>query len=250
MNIENVDNDEKLSQDSEIENKSPLNGDISSLNSILQDVPSAPEIMVKSEDVPKVMSNEEIKISLKNRELILTRLDDLLITSGVRLTLFLPLLVLVMLGLAQTFRNSDPIWWDQITQNALTNSSFVSAIYALSLVIMIANLMLLFILHYLLWVTHKIFQLETDEITKSGVTFKSAHGYAEMKAVISGASRQLNFTTTLMILSTVLLGASFWFSTEEGIPYVEELIALSTGALLSGQGVYLVSNGTSSEIND
>ncbi len=242
MNIENVDNDEKLSQDSEIENKSPLNGDISSLNSILQDVPSAPEIMVKSEDVPKVMSNEEIKISLKNRELILTRLDDLLITSGVRLTLFLPLLVLVMLGLAQTFRNSDPIWWDQITQNALTNSSFVSAIYALSLVIMIANLMLLFILHYLLWVTHKIFQLETDEITKSGVTFKSAHGYAEMKAVISGASRQLNFTTTLMILSTVLLGASFWFSTEEGIPYVEELIALSTGALLSGQGVYLVSN--------
>ena len=132
MNIENVDNDEKLSQDSEIENKSPLNGDISSLNSILQDVPSAPEIMVKSEDVPKVMSNEELKFSLKNRELILTRLDDLLITSGVRLTLFLPLLVLVMLGLAQTFRNSDPIWWDQITQNALTNSSFVSAIYALS----------------------------------------------------------------------------------------------------------------------
>lgn len=242
IDLENKNNDNNPSKDSKIDENSDSDNDLNSLTSILQDVPSAPEIKVKSEEVPNVISNEELKISLKNRELILTRLDDLLITSGVRLTLFLPLLVLVMLGLAQTFRNSDPIWWDQITQNFLTNSSFVSAIYALSLVIMIANLLLLFILHYLLWVTHKIFKLETEEITKSGVTFKSAHGYAEMKAVISGASRQLNFTTSLMVISTFLLGASFWFSTEEGIPYVEVLVALSTGALLSGQGVYLISN--------
>ena len=139
MNLENNNNDHNSSKDSNNEDNFDLDSNLNKLNSILQEVPSAPEIKAKAEEVPEVISNEELKISLKNRELILTRLDDLLISRGVRLTLFLPLLVLVMLGLAQTFRDSDPIWWDQITQNLLTNSTFVSAIYALSLVIMISQ---------------------------------------------------------------------------------------------------------------
>ena len=102
-----------------------------------------------------------------------------------------------------------------------------------------ADLLLLFVLHYLLWVTKRLFQIETDEISSSGITFRSAHGYSEMKAVIDGASNQLNITTTLMILATLLLSFALNFTTDtEGIPV---LIALSAGALLSGHSVYLVS---------
>ena len=51
-----------------------------------------------------------------------------------------------------------------------------------------------------------------------------------MKAVIDGASNQLNLTTTLMTLSAIMLGLVIVSTETDGIPV---LIALSTEALLS-----------------
>ena len=144
-----------------------------------------------------------------------------------------------MYGLAQSFRGSDPQWWEGSVRELFLDLSFYESVYLLSLVIMVADLLLLFVLHYLLWVTKRIFQIETDEITSSGVTFRSAHGYSEMSAVIEGASIQLRVTTTLMVLATILLGSALLFpSNTEGVPV---LIALSTGSLLSSHGLYMAS---------
>ena len=142
-------------------------------------------------------------------------------------------------GLAQSFRDSDPQWWEGSVRELFLDLSFYESVYLLSLVIMVADLLLLFVLHYLLWVTKRIIQIETDEITSSGVTFRSAHGYSEMRAVIEGASIQLRITTTLMVLATVLLGSALLFpSNTEGVPV---LIALSTGSRLSSHGIYMAS---------
>ena len=148
-------------------------------------------------------------------------------------------MVVFLYGLAQSFRGSDPQWWEGSVRELFLDLSFYESVYLLSLVIMVADLLLLFVLHYLLWVTKRIFQIETDEITSSGVTFRSAHGYSEMRAVIEGASIQLRVTTTLMVLATVLLGSALLFpSNTEGVPV---LIALSTGSLLSSHGLYMAS---------
>ena len=150
-----------------------------------------------------------------------------------------PIVVVFLYGLAQSFRGSDPQWWEGSVRELFLDLSFYESVYLLSLVIMVADLLLLFVLHYLLWVTKRIFQIETDEITSSGVTFRSAHGYSEMRAVIEGASIQLRVTTTLMVLATVLLGSALLFpSNTEGVPV---LIALSTGSLLSSHGLYMAS---------
>tara|TARA_B100000959_G_scaffold261087_1_gene298283 strand:+ start:6434 stop:8014 length:1581 start_codon:yes stop_codon:yes gene_type:complete len=213
-------------------------------DSIISDLdpqtPPAPDLR-GSEKVSKVNTEErEYKKSLKARESALTGVDDLLISRGVRLILFLPIIVVILFGLAQSYRGGDPSWWSGSVKGLFFDLSLSKAIYFLSLVIMVADLVLLFVLHYLLWVTQRIFQIETDQITSAGVTFRSVHGYSEMKAVIDGASSQLNLTTTLMVIATLLLGVALNFSTEtQGVPV---LIALSTGALLSGHSVYLVSN--------
>jgi len=61
-----------------------------------------------------------------------------------------------------------------------------------------------------------------------------------MKAVIDGSTSQLNLTTSLMIIATLFLSLALNFSTDtQGVPV---LIALSTGALLSGHSVYMVSD--------
>ena len=204
------------------------------------ETPPAPEIngMVKDKDRVVISSN---KATLKSRESILTGIDDLLISRGARLILFLPILVVLLFGLAQSYRGSEPDWWEGGVQELFFEFSFSKSVYLFALALMVADLLLLFVLHYLLWVTKRIFQIETDEIVSTGVTFRSSHGYSEMRAVIDGASNQLNLTTTLMVFSTALLGLSLITnpSETEGIPV---LIALSTGTLLSGHSVYMVSN--------
>nr|ANV80323.1 hypothetical protein [uncultured Candidatus Thalassoarchaea sp.] len=62
-----------------------------------------------------------------------------------------------------------------------------------------------------------------------------------MKEIIDGSSRQLNVTTGLMFLATLLLSVSLYFSTQQSSE-LPVMIALSTGALLSGHGVYMVSS--------
>ena len=216
-----------------------IESDIEDMVAALEsDTPPAPEInkMVK---VDQKLEERDYRRTLKNRESILSGLDDLLISRGARLVLFLPIIVVFLFGLAQSYRGADPDWWEGSVRDLFFGLSFSKSVYLLSLVIMVTDLVLLFILHYLLWLTRKIFQIETDDITSSGVTFRSAHGYSEMRAVIEGASNQLNLTTSLMVLATLLLSLALNFSTEtQGIPV---LIALSTGALLSGHSVYMVS---------
>ena len=225
-----------MSSDEESGNFRSPESELESMVETLQtETPSAPEIngMVKDGDTAEINNN---KTTLKSREVILTGIDDLLISRGARLILFLPIVVVLLFGLAQSYRSSKPGWWEGGVQELFFDFSFSKSVYLLALALMVADLMLLFVLHYLLWVTKRIFQIETDEIVDTGVTFRSSHGYSEMRAVIDGASNQLNLTTTLMILSTLLLGLSLITnpSETEGIPV---LIALSTGTLLSGHSV-------------
>ena len=228
-----------MEEDSDPRSLLDLETDIDSMVAALEsETPSAPNINKIQKEVEKE-DKQSYKSLLKNRENLLSGVDDFLISSGARLILFLPIVVVFLYGLAQSFRGSDPQWWEGSVRELFLDLSFYESVYLLSLVIMVADLLLLFVLHYLLWVTKRIFQIETDEITSSGVTFRSAHGYSEMRAVIEGSSIQLTVTTTLMVLATVLLGSALLFpSNTEGVPV---LIALSTGSLLSSHGLYMAS---------
>ncbi len=228
-----------MEENSDLRTLVDIESDIEDMVAALEsETPPAPEItkMIKEETK---FEERELRDALKNREAILSGLDDLLISRGARLVLFLPIFVIFLFGLAQSYRGADPEWWEGSVRDLFFGLSFSKSVYLLSLVIMVTDLVLLFILHYLLWLTRKIFQIDTDDITSSGVTFRSAHGYSEMRAVIEGASNQLNLTTSLMVLATLFLSIALNFSTEtQGVPV---LIALSTGALLSGHSVYMVS---------
>ena len=215
----------------------------SEMESMLAALEEGPESEIEAhlmDSSNKEPSESNYKRSLKARESVLTGVDDLLISGGARLILLLPIIVVVLFGFAQSFRDSEPEWWTGSVSGLLLDLSISKAIYLLALVIMVADLVLLFVLHYLMWLTRRIFKLESDEITRSGVTFRSAHGYTEMKAVIDGSTSQLNLTTSLMIIATLFLSLALNFSTDtQGVPV---LIALSTGALLSGHSVYMVSD--------
>ena len=176
---------------------------------------------------------------LRSHESMLLGVDRLLISDGARLVLFLPLLVIVLYGLAQSFTNSNPQWWVEHVEDAAGGLPMSTGIYIMSLLMLVADITLLLILLRLMVVTRKIFRLEAESLTTAGMTFNSAHGYTEMRATMDGATRQLGVTTALMVLAATLLATSLWF-TEEVVD-TPILIAFSTGALLSGHGVHMVS---------
>ena len=214
--------------------------DLDSLADSISDVVlPAPEIQK-----PQVSSVEESTMDdriemLRSREEMLLRIDRMLISNGSRLVLFLPLIVIVLYGLAQAFSDNDPEWWTNHLESVAWGANISTAIYGLSLLLLVADTAMLLLLFWLISTTKSIFSLESSELTRLGLTFKSSHGYAEMRATIDGAIRQLGITTTLISLAAIKLGLVIWLPEDNTVtPF---LFALSTGALLSGHGVHMVS---------
>ena len=209
-------------------------------DSISDVVLPAPEIQQQSPVTSPndVGINDRIEL-LRSREKMLMKIDRMLISSGARLVLFLPLAVIVLYGLAQAFSASEPEWWSYHLESVAWGSDISTAIYGLSLLMLVADTAMLLVLFWLMSITRSIFFLESSELTRLGLTFKSSHGYAEMRATIDGAIRQLGITTTLISLAAILLGVGLWLPEDSsGTPF---MFALSTGALLSGHGVHMVS---------
>lgn len=215
--------------------------DLDSLADSISDVVlPAPEIQNQAPivSVEDDRSKDRIKL-LRSREEMLLRIDRMLISSGARLVLFLPLVVIILYGLAQAFSQGDPEWWTNHLESVAWGSDISTAIYGLSMLMLIADSAMLLLLFWLMSITRSIFSMESSELTRLGLTFKSSHGYAEMRATINGAIRQLGITTTLISLAAILLGISMWLPEDSaGTPF---MLALSTGALLSGHGVHMVS---------
>lgn len=178
--------------------------------------------------------------TLRSKESALLRLDRLLVSGGARLVLFLPLLAIVLLGAAQSYGSNDTDWWNETLREAAGGFSLVRTTYATALLILIADIFLLTILLRMMTYSRTIFHYEADALTSSGLTFRSSHGYAEMRATLDGSIRQVTAISSLIAISSILLALSLWFpSGQEQVSPV--LLALSTGSLLAGYGVQLIS---------
>ena len=214
-------------------------GDLQSLADDLAEMaPPAPSVPVTN--IPN-SGTSWMDDTLRSKESTLLRIDRLLVSGGARLVLFLPLLAILLLGAAQSYGSNDTAWWDDTLREAAGGFSLVRATYFAALLILIADIFLLSILLRMMTYTRTIFHHEADALTSSGLTFRSSHGYAEMRATIDGTIRQVTATSSLIVTASILLALSLWFpSSDEQVSPV--LLALSTGSLLAGHGVHLISS--------
>jgi hypothetical protein len=207
-------------------------------------VPEAPNLKEDNSIVINRSINlkdvDNIRI-LQDYERNLVKLDRLFISRGLRFVLIIPILVIILYGLAESFSSSEPDWWVNHVFPFLPFSMTIEVgFYYLAFFFIIADLGLLGLLLLLLSITRRIFSIQSQELTTTGLTFKSAHGYAEMKETIEGSFRQVIATTFLMFLSGLFLIFSLQFS--DLVSGDSVLLSFSTGFLLSGHGVYMVSN--------
>jgi hypothetical protein len=219
------------------------NGDFDIL-SIEEDIelPSAPEF----NDVTQKFSNDKnydqkTIDGLQEYERNLVKLDRLFISRGARFVSVIPIFVIILYGFAESFTGSEPDWWiNHVLPVIPFDITIEVGLYYLAFFFIVADLGLLCLLLLLLSVTRRIFNIQSNYLTKTGLTFRSAHGYAEMKETIEGSFRQVIATTFLMFLSGIFLISSLQFS--DIVSGNSVLLSFSTGFLLCGHGVHMVSN--------
>ena len=206
------------------------------------EIPSAPEF----NDVNQKFSNDKNYDQktidrLQEYERNLVKLDRLFISRGARFVLVIPIFVIILYGFAESFTGSEPDWWiNHVLPVIPFDITIEVGLYYLAFFFIVADLGLLCLLLLLLSVTRRIFNIQSNYLTKTGLTFRSAHGYAEMKETIEGSFRQVIATTFLMFLSGIFLISSLQFS--DIVSGNSVLLSFSTGFLLCGHGVHMVSN--------
>ena len=206
------------------------------------EIPSAPEF----NDVNQKFSNDKNYDQktidrLQEYERNLVKLDRLFISRGARFVLVIPIFVIILYGFAESFTGSEPDWWiNHVLPVIPFDITIEVGLYYLAFFFIVADLGLLCLLLLLLSVTRRIFNIQSNYLTKTGLTFRSAHGYAEMKETIEGSFRQVIATTFLMFLSGIFLISSLQFS--DIVSGNSVLLSFSTGFLLCGHGVHMVSD--------
>ena len=221
-----------------------INNDDFDILSIEEDIelPSAPEF----NDVTQKFSNDKNYDQktidrLQEYERNLVKLDRLFISRGARFVLVIPIFVIILYGFAESFTGSEPDWWvNHVLPVIPFDITIEVGLYYLAFFFIVADLGLLCLLLLLLSVTRRIFNIQSNYLTKTGLTFRSAHGYAEMKETIEGSFRQVIATTFLMFLSGIFLISSLQFS--DIVSGNSVLLSFSTGFLLCGHGVHMVSD--------
>tara|TARA_B100001250_G_scaffold136058_1_gene116453 strand:+ start:1858 stop:3423 length:1566 start_codon:yes stop_codon:yes gene_type:complete len=221
-----------------------INNDVFDILSIEEDIelPSAPEF----NDVTQKFSNDKHYDQktidrLQEYERNLVKLDRLFISRGARFVLVIPIFVIILYGFAESFTGSEPDWWiNHVLPVIPFDITIEVGLYYLAFFFIVADLGLLCLLLLLLSVTRRIFNIQSNYLTKTGLTFRSAHGYAEMKETIEGSFRQVIATTFLMFLSGIFLISSLQFS--DIVSGNSVLLSFSTGFLLCGHGVHMVSD--------
>ena len=221
-----------------------INNDDFDILSFEEDIelPSAPEF----NDVNQKFSNDKNYDQktidrLQEYERNLVKLDRLFISRGARFVLVIPIFVIILYGFAESFTGSEPDWWiDHVLPVIPFDITIEVGLYYLAFFFIVADLGLLCLLLLLLSVTSRIFNIQSNYLTKTGLTFRSAHGYAEMKETIEGSFRQVIATTFLMFLSGIFLISSLQFS--DIVSGNSVLLSFSTGFLLCGHGVHMVSD--------
>ena len=221
-----------------------INNDDFDILSIKEDIelPSAPEFGDETSKFTNDRNYDQKTIDrLQEYERNLVKLDRLFISRGARFVLVIPILVILLYGFAESFTGSEPDWWvNHVLPVIPFDITIEVGLYYLAFIFIVADLGLLCLLLLLLSVTRRIFNIQSNYLTKTGLTFRSAHGYAEMKETIEGSFRQVIATTFLMFLSGVFLISSLQFS--DIVSGDSVLLSFSTGFLLCGHGVHMVSD--------
>ena len=189
-----------------------------------------------------IESLEVLKQKLRARERHLLRLDRLFLSSGIHLSLTLPIFALALQLIGRRFAEGSPDWWISSVESGLPDATLSMVAGLLATVILLAWMASLSVVRALHNTSRKVFLAEGKAFRLRGRPFESLHGYEAINDVtrmavtrVSGVLMVVTFSAFAQLVSTLEGGL-----TDAG----GVLVGLAIGGTFAAIGLDLLRGGT------
>ena len=193
----------------------------------------------KMSDIERIEDRME---RLRNSERHLLRLDRLFLSSGINLSLTLPIFALVLQLVSRRYATGSPSWWVSSVESSYGDAtlSFVAGI--LSAIILVAWMVSLVVVRTLHNTSRRVFVSEGESFTMRGRPFESLHGYEAINDVTRMAVTQV---TGVLFVVTFAAIMQFSAAIEGGLTESGGvLVGLAIGSTFVAIGLDLLRGGT------
>ncbi|MEE2748209.1 MAG: hypothetical protein VX473_07080 [Candidatus Thermoplasmatota archaeon] len=185
---------------------------------------------------------EKRKEKLRARERHLLRLDRLFLSSGIHLSLTLPIFALALQLIGRRYAENSPDWWISSVESGIPEATLTIVAGLLATIILLAWMGSLSVVRALHNTSRKVFLAEGKSFRLRGRPFESLHGYEAINDVtrmavtrVSGVLMVVTFTAFAQLAATLEGGL-----TDAG----GVLVGLAIGGTFAAIGLDLLRGGT------
>ena len=179
---------------------------------------------------------------LRGRERHLLRLDRLFLSSGIHLSLTLPIFALALQLVGRRYAEGSPDWWISSVESGFPDATLSIVAGLLATIILLAWMTSLFVVRALHITSRKVFLAEGKSFMLRGRPFESLHGYESINDVTRMAVVRVSGVLTVVIFSAV---AQLAATLEGGLSDAGGvLVGLAIGGTFAAIGLDLLRGGS------
>ena len=179
---------------------------------------------------------------LRGREHHLLRLDRLFLSSGIHLSLTLPIFALALQLVGRRYAEGSPDWWISSVESGFPDATLSIVAGLLATIVLLAWMASLSVVRALHNTSRKVFLAEGKSFMLRGRPFESLHGYEAINDVTKMAVTRVSAVLTIVIFSAV---AQLAATLEGGLTEAGGvLVGLAIGGTFAAIGLDLLRGGS------
>jgi hypothetical protein len=201
--------------------------------------PSEEELEHKSlsESVEGMKKKTLTSMKKWNDEVFLYALDRQLISSGIRLLLFLPAFAILAFFGAWSQATTSPDWWDDFVEPTI-GQSFATILVLLVFVILLGYILSMAVHRHRVNLSIMNFRNKVKEAEELHLSVRSLHGYDPLEKLLNKSASKHFFALIYSMLAILSISAILFYGiqTDTGRNYL--LLSFSFTVLSLGQHIY------------
>lgn len=190
-----------------------------------------------SESVERMKKKTMTSMKKWNDEEFLYALDRQLISSGIRLLLFLPAFAILAFFGAWSQATTSPDWWNDFVEPSL-GQSFASMLVVLVFVILLGYILSMAVHRHRVNLSIMNFRNKVKEAEDLHLSVRSLHGYDPLEKLLNKSASKHFFALIYSMLAILSISAIFFYGIQSDTGRNFLLLSFSFTVLSLGQHIY------------
>ena len=190
-----------------------------------------------SESVERMKKKTITSMRKWNDEDFLYALDRQLISSGIRLLLFLPAFAILAFFGAWSQATTSPKWWNDFVEPTIGHS-FATILVVLVFVILLGYILSMAVHRHRVNLSIINFKLKVKEAEDLHLSVRSLHGYEPLEKLLNKSASKHFFALIYSMLAILSISAIFYYGIQSDVGRNLLLFSFSFTVLSLGQHIY------------